>query len=65
MERASRIFYPLLVLLGLVAFGAGFARAGAEGLAFALFAFLAIGGSLVCVWERSVVRSAFSLMATF
>ena len=65
MERASRVFYPLLVLLGLVAFGAGFARAGAEGLAFALFAFLTIGGSLVCVWERSVVRSAFALLGTF
>ena len=33
--------------------------------AFGLFAFLTVGGALVCVWERSVVRSAFSLMATF
>ena len=65
MERSSQIFYGALTLLVLVALGAGMNRAGAEGLAFALFAVLTVGGSLVCIWERSVVRSAFSLMATF
>ena len=30
-----------------------------------MFAFLTLGGALYCVWDRSVVRSAFSLMATF
>ena len=65
MEKPSQAFYAALVLLALVLFGWGASAAGAEGLAFSLFAFLTIGGSLVCIWERSVVRSAFSLLATF
>lgn len=65
METPSKIFYAALVVLILGAHGAGMASAGAEGLAFGLFASLTIGGGLVCIWEKSVVRSAFSLMATF
>ncbi|MEW6073516.1 MAG: NADH-quinone oxidoreductase subunit J [Planctomycetota bacterium] len=61
----QRILYGALFLLSAVAAGAGLRAAGAAGLAFALFAALTIGGSLMCVWERSVVRSAFSLLATF
>jgi len=61
----QRIFYGALTLLSLAAFGAGMAAAGSEGLAFALFAVLTLGGGVVCVWERSVVRSAFALMGTF
>jgi NADH-quinone oxidoreductase subunit J len=60
--HAFRAVFTLL-LLGLL--GTGMAMAGAEGLAFGLFAFLTIGGGLLCVWERSVVRSAFALMGTF
>ena len=65
MDKAQRIFYSLLGIgtLGLLGWGAS--NAGASGVAFGLFAALTIGGSLVCVWERSVVRSAFSLMGTF
>jgi NADH-quinone oxidoreductase subunit J len=40
-------------------------KAGGEGAAFALFAVMTIGGALICVWERSIVRSAFALMSTF
>ncbi len=65
MENTSRPFYAALVVLALVLLGWGMQAAHAEGLAFGLFAFLTIGGGLVCIWERSVVRSAFSLLATF
>jgi len=65
MEHPSRIFYAALALLAVVGLGAGLAKGGAVGLAFGLFAFLTLGGGLVCIWERSVVRSAFALMATF
>ncbi len=65
MENVSRPFYAALVVLALVLLGYGMQAAQAEGLAFGLFAFLTIGGGLVCIWERSVVRSAFSLLATF
>ena len=65
MDRASSVFYGVLALSLLVGLGAGISQAGAAGAVFALFAFLTIGGSAVCIWERSVVRSAFSLMATF
>ena len=65
MEKPSQAFYAAICLLALALFGWGASTAGAEGLSFGLFAFLTIGGSLVCIWERSVVRSAFSLMATF
>ncbi len=65
MDRSSRIFYAALLVLSLVAIGWGLRSAGAMGVAFAFFSVLTLGGSLVCIWERSVVRSAFSLMATF
>jgi NADH:ubiquinone oxidoreductase subunit 6 (subunit J) len=61
----QRAFYGALALLTLVGLGVGLAAAGAQGLAFGVFAFLTLGGGLVCVWERSVVRSAFALMSTF
>jgi NADH-quinone oxidoreductase subunit J len=61
----QRIFYGALGLLVLAACGVGLAAAGAGGLAFALFAAMTLGGGVMCVWERSVVRSAFALMATF
>lgn len=61
----QRIFYGALGLLALVAFGVGLAMAGAQGLAFVLFAAMTLGGGVVCIWERSVVRSAFALMGTF
>ncbi len=64
-EHASKVFYAALLLFVLVLLGAGLAEAGGEGVAFGLFAAMTIGGGLVCVWERSVVRSAFALMATF
>jgi NADH-quinone oxidoreductase subunit J len=65
MTGLTRFFYPLVLVAGLALMAGGLAAHGAEGLAFGLFAFLTIGGGLACVWERSVVRSAFSLLATF
>ncbi|MBL8805033.1 MAG: NADH-quinone oxidoreductase subunit J [Planctomycetes bacterium] len=65
MELSDRIFYPLVAVLGLGAIGAGALSAGGPGAAFGLFAWLVLGGSLVCIWERSVVRSAFALLGTF
>jgi NADH:ubiquinone oxidoreductase subunit 6 (subunit J) len=65
MERASKVFYTLLALFALALCGGGLRAAGGEGLAFGLFAFLTLGGGLVCVFERSVVSSAFALLATF
>ena len=61
----QRAFYGALALFSLAALGVGLFAAGAPGLAFGLFAVMTLGGGLVCIWERSVVRSAFSLMATF
>ncbi|MCP3920884.1 MAG: NADH-quinone oxidoreductase subunit J [bacterium] len=61
----QRGFYTIVALAGLGAMGAGLSSWGPAGLAFALFAFLTLAGALVCIWERSVVRSAFALMATF
>ena len=61
----QRAFYGTLALLSLLALGLGLVAAGAEGAAFSLFAIMTIGGALACIWERSVVRSAFALMATF
>jgi NADH-quinone oxidoreductase subunit J len=58
-------FYGALTLFLLVMLGWGMSTAGAPGLAFGFFAALTIGGGLMCIWERSVVRSAFSLMSTF
>lgn len=63
--NAQRAFYGALTLFALICLGWGVSAVGAPGAAFGLFAFLTLGGSLVCIWERSVVRSAFSLMATF
>lgn len=64
-DRAQQIFYAALTLASAGALVAGLQHAGGEGLVFALFAVLTLGGSAVCIWERSVVRSAFSLMAVF
>ena len=64
-DLRQKAFYSTFTLVSLGALGAGLKMAGAEGLAFALFAVLTIGGAVVCIWERSVVRSAFSLMSTF
>jgi NADH-quinone oxidoreductase subunit J len=61
----QRTFYGLLGLATLLALGWGGATAGPAGIAFALFAALTLGGGVMCIWERSVVRSAFALMATF
>ena len=65
MDQASRAFYGILIALSVAAMGWGMKTAAGPGLAFAFFAVLTLGGSLVCIWERSIVRSAFSLMATF
>ena len=65
MDRASKIFYALLFLFAITLALVGLSAAGGEGLAFGLFAFLTVGGGLVCIFERSVVRSAFALLATF
>ena len=61
----QRAFYSLLALLALALIGWGLSVGAGPGAAFGLFAFFTIGGSLVCVWERSIVRSAFSLVGTF
>lgn len=65
MDRASKIFYALLALFAIALAAGGLSGAGGEGLVFGLFAFLTVGGGLVCIFERSVVRSAFALLATF
>jgi NADH:ubiquinone oxidoreductase subunit 6 (subunit J) len=65
MVDQQKIFYGLLVLMVLACLGWGMSSAGVPGLAFGGAAGMTIGGSLMCLWERSVVRSAFSLMATF
>jgi NADH-quinone oxidoreductase subunit J len=64
-EVSTRAFWTVLAALAIAALGWGLSAAGAHGVAFGFFAFLTIGGGLVCLWERSVVRSAFALMATF
>jgi NADH-quinone oxidoreductase subunit J len=64
-KALQRAFYGALAVLTLFAFGTGLVKAGGEGAAFALFAVMTLGGGLVCVWERSIVRSAFALMSTF
>lgn len=65
MERLQQVFYGLMALLLLALLGWGVGAGGPVGALFGLFAFLVVGGALVCIWERSVVRSAFALMATF
>jgi NADH-quinone oxidoreductase subunit J len=64
-DKLQKGFYALMALFLVAMLGWGASSAGAEGLAFGAAAALTIGGSLMCLWERSVVRSAFSLMATF
>jgi len=61
----AKAFIAGTTILLLLALGWGVSAAGAQGFAFGLFAFLVVGGALFCVIERSVVRSAFSLLATF
>jgi len=65
MDRAGKTFYALVALGALGSLAAGLARGGAGGLLFAACAVLVVGGALMCVWERSVVRSAFCLLGTF
>lgn len=65
MPLANRVFYALQVLLLLAALGWGVASGGPQGGIFGVFAWLIVGGSLMCIWEPSVVRSAFCLLATF
>jgi len=65
MENQQKAFYTVLAILAVGLLGAAAAAAGAQGIAFGLFAVLTLGGALVCLWERSVVRSAFALMGTF
>ena len=64
-DKSGPIFYAVLALAVLAALGGGLVEHGPGGLAFAACAALVVGGSLVCVWERSVVRSAFALLGTF
>ena len=64
-KQLQQIFYSAMGVLSLALAGLGLFSAGGEGLAFGIFAFMTIGGSLICIWERSVVRSAFALLATF
>ena len=67
MDQATlqKIFYGALGVLTLAALGVGLAAAGSSGVAFGVFTVMTLGGALACIWERSVVRSAFALMATF
>jgi NADH-quinone oxidoreductase subunit J len=65
MDLSTRAVHALLVLALLAGLGWGVSAAGPGGGVFALFAWLVLGGSLMCIWERSVVRSAFCLLATF
>ena len=64
-DKLQKPFYAALGVITLGLLGWGAASTGAQGIAFGLFTALTLGGSLICVWERSVVRSAFSLMGTF
>jgi len=65
MPDLQKPFYAVQFLLCVALIGWGASTAGAPGAAFGLFAWMTIGGSLMCVWERSVVRSAFCLLSTF
>ena len=65
VRKQQLAFYTVLVLCAHAAVGWGVATAGPEGGIFGFFAAFTLGGGLMCIWERSVVRSAFSLMATF
>ena len=61
---SSMSFAALFATCLLCAVGLGAHYAGAQGAAFGLFALLTIGGGLICLFERSVVRSAFALLST-
>jgi NADH-quinone oxidoreductase subunit J len=63
--NSSRQFAALFAAGLIACVGAGAYYAGAQGAAFGLFALLTLGGGLICLFERSVVRSAFALMSTF
>lgn len=65
MDIPPKVFYGGMVALGLASVGAGLVAGGPQGLVFGLFAWLVIGGALVCLWEPSIVRSAFALLGTF
>ncbi len=65
MKNPSKVFYALIAAGTLAALGFGTASAGGQGFLFALFATLVLAGSLMCVFEPSVVRSAFCLLGTF
>jgi NADH-quinone oxidoreductase subunit J len=65
MDTSAKVFYGLLTALALAALAGGALVGGPGGIVFAFFAILVLGGSLMCVWERSIVRSAFCLMGTF
>jgi len=63
--NSSKPFAALFAAALIASLGAGAWWAGAMGAAFGLFALLTIGGGLICLFERSVVRSAFALLSTF
>lgn len=63
--KSSKTFAFVFLVSCAVAMGLGARFAGSLGAAFGLFALLSIGGGLVCLFERSVVRSAFALLSTF
>lgn len=65
MENTQKGFYAALGVLTLGLLGVCLVAGGAEGAAFGIFAVLTLGGALICIWEKSVVRSAFALMGTF
>lgn len=65
MRDLQKPFYAVQLLFAVALIGWGVSSAGAPGAAFGLFAWMTIGGSLMCIWERSVVRSAFCLLSTF
>lgn len=63
--NSNQLFYGALGLAGVGGMGVGLATAGGPGLVFGFLAYMTLGGAAVCIWERSIVRSAFSLMGTF
>jgi NADH:ubiquinone oxidoreductase subunit 6 (subunit J) len=65
MDLNPKIFYGTMGFLGFASVAAGFAAGGPMGLVFGLFAYLVLAGSIVCLWEPSIVRSAFALLGTF
>ena len=63
--NSNQLFYGALGLAGAGAMGVCLVTAGGSGLVFGFLAYMTLGGAAVCIWERSIVRSAFSLMGTF